>query len=137
MTFTEEAPVKLVPVMSISLDEVHCAVVDGDTVMVATDGTNGSNAQLKTVKVVPHVVLLSGKQLSTEILVGKSSNSTTASRNGFAAHAVAAALIVPARVPFGNAVSGQAVKVTTRVSALSGFHCVVHHTATFTAPNCC
>jgi hypothetical protein len=73
--------------MSISLADGH--ELDG-VATDAIDGTAAPNAQLNTVNVVPHVELPSGEQLDAEIVLGKSSNWTTAWRKGFSAHAVAA-----------------------------------------------
>jgi hypothetical protein len=67
MMFTEVAPVKLTPLMSISLD---VAQEEDGTLTAVIDGTDTPNAQLKTVNVVPHVALLSGEQLDAEILLG-------------------------------------------------------------------
>jgi len=77
MMFTEVAPVKLAPVMLISIAEGHTEALTADAVAAVTDGTDTPNAQLKTVNVVPQVVLPCGEQLAAEIVLGKSSNSTT------------------------------------------------------------
>jgi hypothetical protein len=82
--FTEVAPVNWAPVMSISLVDGHAIVVDVDAFSEMIDGTGGSNAQLSTVNVVPHDELPSGEQLDAEIVLGKSSKSTTAWRKGSA-----------------------------------------------------
>ena len=84
MKFTEVASVNWAPVISISLDDVHNEVVDAVAVTLVTDGTGGSNAQLTTENVVPHVELPSGEQLDAAIVLGKSLKSTTAWRMGFA-----------------------------------------------------
>ena len=77
--------------MSISLDGVHVEVGNGVAPTVVTVGTTASNAQLRIVNLVPHVVLASGEQLDCEMVLGKSSNCTIACRKGFCAQATAAA----------------------------------------------
>ncbi len=76
-TFTEVAPLNWAPVIWISTFDGH----DATPLSVASaviDGTDAPKAQLKTVNVVPQVVLPSGEQLAAEMVLGKSSNSTTA-----------------------------------------------------------
>src|SRR5579863_6174662 len=112
--------------MSISLDDVHNAVVDAVAVTVVIVGTGGEKAQLTTVNVVPHVELPCGEQFDAAIVLGKSSKSTTAWRKGLSAQAVAAARTSGsvANVPLGTAAFPalrHAENVTTRVLASRGF----------------
>jgi hypothetical protein len=143
MTFTEEAPVKLVPVMSISLDEVHCAVVDGDTVMVATDGTNAPNCPTQDRERRPtRGVTQRQAIMQQKYWWGSRQTRPPPPGRGSSAHAVAAALIVilAGVAVVGNAVSGTGRKRddasigTQRIPLRSAPHRDVHQRRTVAGP---